>query len=94
MLPAVYNHKLLAGMCSARSKRRVSRARFPSTLQGCCCSSTPTSFPSLSLNPAECLKKLGNDAFVAKNYTLALAYYNAAVELCATKHVRTLAPAA
>ncbi len=50
--------------------------------------------PSLSSNPAECLKKLGNDAFVAKNYTLALAHYNAAVELCATKHVRTLAPAA
>jgi hypothetical protein len=46
VLPAVYKHKLLAGMCSAWSKCRVSRARFPSTLQGYNSSSTP---PPLSL---------------------------------------------
>ncbi len=42
---------------------------------------------TLPLPPAEALKKLGNEAFVAKNYPAAVAHYDAAIAACSTNHV-------
>jgi hypothetical protein len=54
--------------------------------------SPPTNVPTtfthpLRLPPAEALKKLGNEAFVAKNYPAAVAHYDAAIAACSTNHV-------